>query len=186
MKSLACPRPAAVVVVVFALFIQACGSAPAPGSASNAPPTIGTASGGSGSATSTIPTASAPAVGKLGAALVANGASILVTQVRQADKLPDGQQARAGDTYLIADVQLANIDATDVSYSQYTFKVEDADGKSYDTVVTLDSAALKQGELSKGQNAHGALAFEVTKAAKGFVLIYTRTGVGDMQIKLAS
>src|SRR5689334_17793909 len=154
MKSLTYPRSAALIILVFALLIQACGSAPAPESSNNAPPTIGTASGGSGSATSTASTASTPDIGKLGTALVANGASILVTQVRQADKLPDGQQARAGDTYLIADVQLANTGAANVSYSEYTFKVEDAGGKSYDTVVTLDSAALRQGELSKGQNAH--------------------------------
>jgi Domain of unknown function (DUF4352) len=99
--------------------------------------------------------------------------------------MPDGQKAGADNVYVITDITLENLSADDVEYSAYTFQLKDADGKTYNSALTLDSKALRQGELSKGQKAQGYLAFQVSKAAKGLVLEYTRPGYGPVDITLS-
>ena len=98
--------------------------------------------------------------------------------------MADGQKPGDGNTFLIADVQIANSDANNVAYNEYVFQIKDADGKTYNSVVTLNSQALRQGNLSKGQQAKGLLSFKIPKTAKGLVLLYNRSGYAPMQVNL--
>jgi hypothetical protein len=138
----------------------------------------------SSAAVGTSPAAAPPTIGKLGDRVESNGTAITVTKAQTLPQMPDGQKAGADNVYLIADITLENVSGSDVSYSPYTFQLKDADGKSYTAALTLDTKALRQGSLSKGQKAQGYVAFQLSKAAKGLVLEYIRPGFAPIDITL--
>ena len=159
------------------MVVAACGESASALPSDNTAPTIS-------AAVVTSPDAAPPTIGKLGDRVEANGAAITVTKVQTLPQMPDGQKAGADNVILIADITLENASGNDVSYSPYTFQIKDADGKTYATALTLDTKALRQGSLSKGQKDQGYVAFQVGKAAKGLVLEYIRSGYAPIDIML--
>jgi hypothetical protein len=129
----------------------------------------------------------APAVAKVGDRVEANGIAFTVVSMKKADKIGDFLKADAGNTYVIVEVLIENIDVDKAPYNPFYFKVKDADGFEYTAGITTDNQALKSGNLAKGEKARGVVAVEVKKDATGLVLEYKPLVLfsGDEAIKVA-
>jgi hypothetical protein len=168
---------ACLAICLLALLLQACGT--------GGPAVPATAADTSANATvSATPTPEPATAGKVGAPVVAGSTTITVSKVSNDSKLVDGQKARNGNTFVIADLQIENTGGDTLSYGQFDFVLKDAAGKQYSNVVSLDSHFVRQGDLAKGEKANGILAFEVGKDAKGLVLVYKRASGTPIEIQL--
>lgn len=178
------PRAAFLLALAgLALLLQACGGTPPAAGASSDNPGAATPSDAQPAA---APTPAPPAaIGKVGAPVAGGGTSITVQNVRESSTLPDGQKVRDGDKFVIADVTIENTGGDSISYSQYSFSIADGTGARYDAVVTLDSKAIRQGDLAKGEKTTGYIAFQIKKDATGFVMSYQPAGAGALQVKLS-
>lgn len=129
----------------------------------------------------------APAIAKVGDRVEANGIAFTVVSVKKADAIGKYQKADAGNTYVIVEVLIENVDVDKAPYNPFYFKVKDADGFEYTAGITMDNQALKSGDLAKGEKARGNVAIEVKKAAKGLVLEYKPLVLfsGDEAIKVS-
>lgn len=129
----------------------------------------------------------APAIAKVGDRVEANGIAFTVVSVKKADKIGDFLKAETGNTYVIVEVLIENVNVDKAPYNPFYFKVKDADGFEYTAGITTDKQALKSGDLAKGEKARGVVAIEVKKAATGLVLEYKPIVLfsGDDSIKVS-
>lgn len=116
-----------------------------------------------------------------------NGIALTVVKTEKKDELSQFQKAKAGNTYIVAEVLIENVSVDKAPYNPLYFKVKDGDGFEYNPEIVGGDQALKSGELPKGDKARGNVAFEVKKDAKGLVLSYKPIVLfsGDEVIRVA-
>ncbi len=184
-----------VFSVLLFLFAIACGGG-APGSgtvtATAVPSAAGSIQPTSAPAAPAAPEATAapekaPAtIGKVGDRVEANGMALTVMKVSKVDKISDFQKAKAGNTFVVAEVVIENVSAEKAPYNPLYFKVKDADGFEYNAGISSGEQALQSGNLAKGEKVRGNVAFEVKKETKGLVLEYKPIVFGNVEpIKVA-
>lgn len=145
---------AALIAVVLMLFVLACG---------------GTARSGTGVTPAAAPAA---AIGKVGERVEMNGIALTVVKTENKTELGQFSKAKAGNTFVVAEVLIENVSVDKVPYNPLYFKVKDGDGFEYTPEITGIDRALRSGDLAKGDKARGTVAFEVKETAKGLVLSY--------------
>src|SRR5574341_1535677 len=105
-----------------------------------------------------------------------------------ATNAPDGQRAEAGGlaltvigvskqgdawpVHLVVDVVLENVSREQVHYGYTYFSVVDSTGLSYDATADAPQPGLQEGDLARGSQVRGKVAFEIYPEADGLWLIY--------------
>jgi hypothetical protein len=154
---------------VLTFLVLACGS----GS-----PTGGGATPSGGSTTSAPEATAAPAgPARVGDRVESGGVTLTVVKVEKKAELSQFQKAKAGNTFVVAEVLLENVSADKAPHNPFYFRVKDADGFEYNTAIGADQS-LQSGDLAKGDKARGNVAFEVKEASKGLVLEYKPIVIG--------
>lgn len=179
--------------VVGLLLLAACSSAPPTGAASSAVPPTSVATSlptvppaatvtPVATATSTLAPTPEPTVpagpGKVGQRLQNGGTALTVISTTLTSQINRDTKAKAGETYLVADVLLENIGTAKVSYDAIFFSVLDAADVEYQRVPAAPEPVLGSGDLQPGDKVEGRLAFKVPTAATGLVIKYQPVVMG--------
>ncbi len=130
--------------------------------------------------TATKPLAPPPkptAIAKVGQRVESAGVAITVNAVTRKAQMsaPGGFTLSPSDPsheYVITDVTIENAGREKLPYNPLYFKVKDADGYEYNMSISIDSQALKSGELTPGDKARGTVTFEVPKTSTSLVASY--------------
>lgn len=112
----------------------------------------------------------AAGLGRVGQRAEASGVAVTVHGVRRAQSVGSFSRADSGKVYVVADVTVQNTTRDKVPYNPLYFKVKDADGFEYNPNIFMDGQGLKSGELAKGEQARGSVAFEVPTGARGLIM----------------
>ena len=86
--------------------------------------------------------------------------------------------------YLVVDVIIENVNRNEQApYDSVFFYLEDSDGNWYPESEPAPDPSLAAGTLTLGASDRGNVAFEITRAAQGFVLTYDPTDLdGDYEV----
>ena len=118
-----------------------------------------------------------PSIGTVGQTVTAAGIALTINSVKRVAAIGDVQKARAGNTFVLADVTIQNSGSAALPYNPLYFKVMDGDGYEYDETLNPQTNSLKDGSLAPGRKVRGTVAFEVPKDAKGLVVEYKPLGL---------
>jgi hypothetical protein len=163
------PQATAVVTVVAAATItRAATVTPAP------PPTVTTVP----QPTSTAPPTSFDKPGKVGQRLENGSTALTVITTTLTPQLDPAVPAKAGETYLVADVLLENTGAGPDAYDVIYFSVLDANGTEYPSVRGAPGPALAKGDLAPGDRTQGHVAFKIKPGAASLVVKYQPVTMG--------
>ncbi len=161
--------PSVAMLIPLAVSLSACGSTGSRLAAAQTPPP---AAGGTPRISITPQAASAGNAYKVGQRLEASGMALTVVQVYSLDKIDDLWTPKAGNVFLIVEVDVENVSKDRGFFNPLDFQLRDAEGNTYLTTITAPDPSLKSGELLRSEKAHGNVAFEVPAVAKGFVLLW--------------
>jgi len=84
----------------------------------------------------------------------------------------------AGVIELVVDVIVENVSRDEeVFYHPLFFSLHDSEDNWYETSLLAPDPSLTGGTLARGASARGNVAFEITQAAQGFILMYDLTSL---------
>lgn len=101
------------------------------------------------------------------------GVELVVYEAKRSNVGGPYMKADKGYTYLLVDVIIKNANRDEQTpYNLLYFKMKDSDGFEYSASISTGKGVLTHGELSKGEEVRGVLAFEIPEKAKGLTLSY--------------
>jgi hypothetical protein len=102
----------------------------------------------------------------------AAGVEVTVTAVSTTGEIGAYWKAQTGNTYVVIDVTIKNLERDQLPYNPVWFTLTDAQG----TTIIANSFAplpdLKNGILTKGSDVSGKVTFEVSDQASGFIVTF--------------
>ncbi len=110
---------------------------------------------------------------QVGQKAVVEGIGLTVLSVSKSNQPAQYMKADAGNTYVVVEVMIENVNSDNCSYNPYYFKIKDSAGVEYTEGGFGLDAALQSGKLGRGEKVRGKVAFEVKQSAQGFVLTYS-------------
>jgi hypothetical protein len=109
---------------------------------------------------------------KVGSRVVSGGIALTANRINRTAAVNSFSRAKQGNTYLLVDVTVQNVDRDRAPYNPMYFKVRSKDGFEYTTAFASPDGSLHSGELAKGESVRGWVTFEVPTSASGFMLTY--------------
>ena len=93
-------------------------------------------------------------------------------------------QAKDGKEYVIVSLKIENKSDEKISYNPYNWKMENSNGQEESqTFTSIDSdTALSSGDLNKGGQVEGTIAFEEPKGDEGLKLNYYDNALLDDEV----
>lgn len=177
------------LIVALAALVLACGSTAGTGGQTIVPAATSAPAAGATNAPAAPEATAAPAtasIAKVGDRIEQNGTALTVVSVEKKAEISDFQKAKAGNTFVLAEVLIENTGAEKLAYNLLYFKVKDADGFEENATIYTGDGGLSAGELAGGEKVRGIAAFEVKEAATGLVLSYKPITIGaDDPIRVA-
>jgi hypothetical protein len=120
--------------------------------------------------------------GKVGDRVEMAGIAVTVNSVEEMKSIGSYTKAKEGNTFIIADVTIENVDRDKAPYNPFYFRLKDNHGFEYSSSFTTPDPSLKSGEQAKGEKARGNISFEVPADATNLVLTYVPEVIlGDYQ-----
>lgn len=169
------------LIVALGVLVLACGSTAGSGGQTIVP----AATVAAGAPVASAAPAAAQ-IAKVGDRVEQNGTALTVTKVERQAKIGDFQKAKAGNTFVLAEVLIENAGKEKIPYNLFYFKVRDGEGFEENATLYTGGGGFNSGELAAGDKVRGIVAFEVKEAAKGLVLAYQPITFGaDGPIRVA-
>lgn len=164
------------LIAFLAALVLACGSTAGTSGGQTIVPAATSAP--AGATTAPAATSAAAQIAKVGDRVEQGGTALTVVSVEKKAEVSDFQKAKAGNTFVLAEVLIENTGTEKLAYNLLYFKVKDNDGFEESATIYTGDGGLSAGELAGGEKVRGIAAFEVKEAATGLVLSYKPIAIG--------
>lgn len=143
-------------------------------------PTTAPASVPAAVAVTAAPAPTAPPAGpaRIGERVEAGGLALTVVSFDRKAELGQFQKAKADNTFVVAEVLIENVSRDTAPYNPLYFKIKDGTGVEYNAALIVEANSLKSGELPRGDQVRGLVAFEAPASAAGLVLRFEPIVIG--------